>query len=834
MAVGSARVALAVLAAQLRDRPLRLLVNIAAIALGIALTAGIYLVNESALAEFARATRELVGSSDLVVRGGRGGFDERLYETLIARPEVRIASPVVELDVALARGGTLPVEGIDPFLAGQLQPAIYAELAGSVLALLEPDAIALSATAARTLKLRVGERLAVRVAGTERLLRVIAVLPESAYAARLGIMDIGVAQWTLGSLGRLQRIDLGLRPGIDAERFAGTVAWPAGVSASSPALENARASSLTRAYRVNLDMLALVALLTGAFLVFATQALSVLRRRQPLALMRALGVTRRELQTALVAEGILIGAVGGLLGTAGGWLIAGGVLALLGGDLGAGLLEGTTARVVLTPLTLGAFVGLGVFVAALSAWWPARQAARIAPARALKSGDETELVGARSGTRLALVLLAAGTACAFGPPVHGLPLFGYAAIALLLFGSVLLVPVVAALWLGLWPEGRAPVARLALAQLRGSVGQSAVSLAAIVVSFSLMVAMSVMVHSFRDSFERWLGQVLPADIYLRVAFGNDTDYVEPAAVARVRALPGIERAEFRRATQVAIAPGQPLVTIIARPLGDDAAGLPLLERVAATATEALPLAYASEAVRDLYGWQAGAQIELPIGGELRHFRLAGIWRDYARSNGSVVVDLAVFERVTGEQRYTEGSFWLAPGASAASVLPGLRAALGAGDSLQLVEVGDLKARSLSLFDRAFAITYALEAVAVAMGLAGVALAFGSQALARRGEFGMLRHLGLRRRDVEAMLAGQGAMVGAVGAVYGLVVGLGLSLVLVYVVNRQSFHWSLDFVVPALPQALVTLALVVAAALTARVSARLATGDAVLRAVREDW
>lgn len=833
MGFGSARVALAVLAAQLRDRPLRLLVNIAAIALGVALTAGIHLVNESALAEFARATRELVGSADLVLRGGRGGFDESLYATLLARPEVRVASPVVELDVALARGGTLPVQGIDPFLAGQLQPAIYAELAGSVLALLESDAIALSASAARTLHLRVGDRLGVRVAGSERELRVVAVLPESAYAARLGIMDIGVAQWTLGSLGRLQRIDLGLRPGIDASRFAGSVAWPAGVTASSPALENARASSLTRAYRVNLDMLALVALLTGAFLVFATQALSVLRRRQPLALLRALGVTRGELQAALVAEGVLIGAVGGLLGTLAGWLIARAVLALLGGDLGAGLLEGTTARVILTPLSLSTFVGLGIAVAAVSAWWPAREAARVAPARALKSGDDSELVGARPGTRLALGLLAVGTGCAFGPPVHGLPVFGYAAIALLLFGAVLLVPVVAALWLRWWPEGRAPVARLGLAQLRGGVGQSAVSLAAIVVSFSLMVAMAVMVHSFRDSFERWLGQVLPADIYLRVAFGNDTDYVAPPALERVRALPGIARAEFRRTTQVAIEPGRPLVTIIARPLGADAAGLPLLER-APGETDALPRAYASEAMRDLYGWQTGARITLPIGGELRPFRVSGIWRDYARSNGSVVIDLATFERLSGERRYTEGSFWLAPGTSAGSVLPALRQALGAGDSLALVEVGDLKARSLSLFDRAFAITYALEAVAVAIGLAGVALAFGSQALARRGEFGMLRHLGLRRGDVQRMLAGQGAMVGAVGAVYGLIVGLGLSLVLVYVVNRQSFHWSLDFVVPVWPLALVTLALIAAAALTARVSARLATGEAVLRAVREDW
>ena len=833
MGWSSARVALGVFVAQLRDRPLRLLITIAAIALGVALTSGVYLVNESALAEFARATRQLVGESDLVVRGGRSGFDERLYATLAARPEVRIASPVVELDVALARGGTLPVQGIDPFLAGMLQPTLYADLAGSFLRLLDSDAIALSASAARSLGLRLGERLVVRVAGVERELRVVAVLPQIAYGRRLGIMDIGVAQWALGSLGRLQRIDLELAPGVDGARFSRSVAWPAGVAAASPDLENARAANLTRAYRVNLDMLALVALLTGAFLVFATQALSVLRRRQHFALLRALGVRRGELTAALLAEGVAIGAVGGLLGTLAGWLIASGVLAVLGGDLGAGLIEGTTARVIVTPGTLAAFVATGILVAAAGAWLPARRAAAIAPARALKSGDETQLVATRHGPRIALLLLLAGAGCAFGPAVRGLPLFGYASIALLLFGAVLLMPVVAARSLSRWPESRLPVARLALAQLRGSVDQSAVSLAAIVVSFSLMVAMVVMVHSFRDSFERWLGAVLPADVYLRVAAGSDTDYLSPSDVVRAASVAGIARAEGRRSLQISLAPGQPLVALIARPLGGNVAGLPLAERAAPDASAAPP-AYVSEAIRDLYGWQPGQLVSLPIAGRQYRFRIAGIWRDYARSSGSVVVDLATYERLSGEQRYTEGSFWLAAGASPEAVMSRLRATLGGGESLQLIEAGALKRRSLSLFDRAFAITYALEAVAVAIGLAGVALAFGAQALARRGEFGMLRHLGLRRRDVQSMLAGQGALVGTLGALYGLLVGLGLSLVLVFVVNRQSFHWTLEFVVPVVALASVTVTLIAAAALTARWSARLATGDAVLRAVREDW
>jgi putative ABC transport system permease protein len=164
----------------------------------------------------------------------------------------------------------------------------------------------------------------------------------------------------------------------------------------------------------------------------------------------------------------------------------------------------------------------------------------------------------------------------------------------------------------------------------------------------------------------------------------------------------------------------------------------------------------------------------------------------------------------------------------------VRAVLGSDDAVRLLEATALKRRSLAAFDRAFAITYALEAIAVAIGLLGVGLAFALQALARRAEFGMLRHLGLTRGDVLAMLSREGALLGALGALYGLLVGVGLSVVLVFVVNRQSFHWSLQYVVPAGQLALVAALLIVAAALTARLTGRVATGEGVVRAVREDW
>ena len=827
------QVALRVLAAQLRDRPLRLAVSIGAIALGIALTAGVYLVNASALAEFGRATRALTGSADLVIDGGRAGLDEALYATLARHADVAVASPVLEVEAAVAAGGSLTVLGVDPFLAGHLQPSLYADLTGSFFELLDPDAIALSAAAAQSLHSGRGATLELRIGEHVHALHVIAVLPETAYPRALGIMDIGSAQWSLARLGRLTRIELRLRPGVDASRFAASLPLPAGVVAATPAAVEGRAAAFTRAYRVNLNMLALVALLTGAFLVFATQALSTLRRRGQFALLRALGVCRGEIEAAVLLEGALVGTVGGALGTALGWFIASLTLAHFGGDLGARMLDGAEVAVAAPPLVCLAFVLLGAVVAVAGSWLPARRVAGLAPARALKGGDPDFALLSARGARLGVGLVLMGAAVAFLPPVDGLPVAGYCAIALMLFGAVLLVPAFAAAALALLPAGRGAIARLTLAQLKGTVAQSAVSLAAVVVSFSLMVAMAIMVHSFRDSFERWLGEVLPADVYLRATPGTETVLFSPDAAATVAALPGVVRSEFRRTLPLELAADRPAVALIARPLDSAAlASLPWIQR--APSLPGRPTVYISEAVRDLYGIEPGASFQLPLAGRRFEVYVGGVWRDYARSNGAIAIERSLYESWTQDMNATEGAVWLAPGATASAVEAALAKRLGLGASLELIETTTLKARSLAAFDRAFAITYLLEAIAVAIGLAGVAFAFASQALARRAEFGMLRHVGCSHRQLRALLAGEGALLGVLGALYGLLVGGALSLVLVYVVNRQSFHWSLSFVVPVGQLALVSAALIAAAAVTARVAARSVLGGSAVRAVREDW
>jgi len=822
--------------AQWRQQPLRMFVTVLTLACGVALFSGIWLVNDAALHEFDRAARTLTGTADVIVRGPRGGFPERLYAELVRHPGVSRASPVIEMDVTLPAGrGTLRILGIDPFRAAALQPALTGEFAGRLEELFRADGIFLSVAAAEKLGVVRGGRFEVAVGEQRHSLQVLGLLSQEAYPEPLGIMDVASAQWTLDRLGVLDRIDLQLAPGVRLAESGNalTPLLPPGVQAIPARVERARAASATRAYRVNLNMLALVSLLAGAMLLFATQALSILRRRSSLALLRALGVTRGGLERALLAEGVIVGALGSVLGVLLGHMLAALLLARAGGSLGL-MQSASLAALRPQPLAWAGFVLLGTLLAAFGAWLPAREVARRPPARALKAGDAEAVSAAAPRLPAGLALLVAGALLAPLPPVGGLPVFGYGAITVLLLGALLVLPAVSAWLLALLPAGgRAPIAT-ALAQLRGSVGQITIGLAAVITSFSLMVAMAIMVHSFRESFDRWLGRQLPADLQLRAPRGSDTRLLTSADQQRLRGIAGVAAVEFRRETALLLAADEAPVTLIARDRtpADPGSTLPLLESVPLPAG-ADPV-WISEAMQDLYGVRAGARLSLPIAGRERTLFVAGVFRDYGRSTGSVVLPRARFVAYTGDARASDAALWLEPGQGVDRVIAALRRGLANGDALEVRTTDEVRRIALGNFDRAFLVTHVLEAAAVLIGLVGIALAGTATALARRAEFGMLRHLGMLRRQVVAMLGAEGLLVGAIGTVGGLVLGAGLSLVLVYVVNRQSFNWSIDLYVPVWRLVALCAALLFAACLASVAGARVALDRSVLRAVREDW
>ena len=842
------------IAGEWRAHPVRILTAIVAITIGVALGFAVHLVNTSALDRFARGLASVNGGADLRIAGATGrGFDERLYPRVAHLPGIAAASPVVMLHARIG-GEAVDLLGLDVLRAAAVTPALLPrpDRANGMLTMFDPRSLFLSRAALAGG--HVGDVVAAVVDGHAEPFVIAGTLPGVGGRA-LGAIDIAAAQDRFGRLGRIDRIDLKLAEGADTGGVRAAIAavLPGDAVVASAAGDAGSTDALSRAYRVNLDMLALVALLTGAFLVYSAQALSIARRRPHFALLRVLGAPRRLVMGQLLAEGLVLGVVGAGLGILLGAALAAAVLRLVGGDLGSGYFAGGEAPPLhFAPGAAFGFAGLGIAAALLGGLWPAREAARVAPAVALKNiGDAAD---PRRQPRIApaLVLALAGGVCASMPAVGGIALLGYGAIGLLLAAGIAAMP-----WLArtlLAPVARrpfaSPVAGLAIGRLWGAPSQAAVALSGIVASVGLMIAMAVMVASFRGSVDDWLGQILSADLYLSA--GGDTPF-DPALQARLAAVPGVEVIRFGAQHPIALAPDRPAVTLVVRT--DPARDEPAIGREAPVPAGLLAVRVSEPAAR-LYRLSPGSTLFLPLGTRPVPAAVTAVYRDYARQEGAVAIDGRSYDRLTGDaygNTLTGGvgndvliggggiargdaAITLAPGADARATMAALRQALPRtiADTVQIVPTRALKARALAIFDRSFAITYGLELIAILVGLAGVAATASAQTIARTREFGMLRHLGVTRRQIVAMLGIEGALLGLVGGIAGVALGCVMAQVLIRVVNPQSFNWTMETRLPAGLLAGVTLALVLASTVTAMLAGRRAVSADAVRAVREDW
>jgi putative ABC transport system permease protein len=841
---------------ELRHHPWRNAAAVVAVMLGVALAFSVQLINASALDEFSQAVRSVNGQPDLELRGVQGSFDETLYARVAALPQVSVASPVLEFSTYALTDRServlLRVVGVDALVVAAVAPALMPLPAAGAdrLAIFSPRSVFLNATARErlgddTLQLQSGLQLkTVTQAGSV-----------SASGAPLAVMDIGAAQELFGKQGQLTRLDLRLQAGADRAAFVRALQsdpnWPPDVTVTEPGDAASQVSNLSRAYRVNLTVLALIALFTGAFLVFSVLSLSVAKRAQQFALLGVLGLSGRDRLRLVLWESLALGLVGSAAGIALGTALAALALSLLGGDLGGGYFAGVAPTLQWSSGAALVYGALGVLAALVGGWWPARQAQRLPPAQTLKGlgGDQVT----RRSHWLSIILIAASALLARAPAVFDIPLAAYASVALLLVGGITALPWLVALLLDqLAPlVARHTLPMLAVERARRVRESAAVAVSGVVASLSLAVALTVMVASFRDSVTQWLDRVLPADLYVRSAGNlgaNDTVYFSPEFVQAAAQITGVQRVQAQRQMALLLDPARPAVALIARELQDPARSLPLMG-------EPLPVPpgqigiYVTEAMLDLHGARLGT-VFAPLSASFKPlapveparpatFFVAGVWRDYARQSGAIAMDKRVFEQLTGDRRANDLALWLNDQTQVPRVQQALRNLAdplenGAGQLLEFGTASQIRASTLKMFDRSFAVTYWLQAVAIGIGLFGVAASFSAQVLARRKEFGLLAHLGLTRRQILAVVAFEGAAWTSLGAMAGLALGLAVSVVLVHVVNPQSFHWTMELMLPWLRLLALCLAVVAAGTVTAWLAGRAAAGKDAVLAVKEDW
>jgi putative ABC transport system permease protein len=847
---------------ELRHHPWRNAAAVLAVMLGVALAFSVHLINNSALSEFSQAVRAVNGQPDLELRAVQGSFDESLYARVANHPQVAMASPVLEitsygLDAKSdsTRRQALRIIGVDALAVASIAPALMPVPFEDAerMALFLPATVFLNPAARQVfssnrLQLQDGLQLrSVLVAGSV-----------NAGGGPLAVMDIGAAQDLFGRAGQLSRIDVRLKTGTDMRSFAESLQLPPGITASAPGDDAERVSNLSRAYRVNLTVLALVALFTGAFLVFSVLSLSVAKRAQQFALLGVLGLSGRERLQIVLIESLALGVVGSVAGIALGTGLAALALRLLGGDLGGGYFSGVAPALQWSSGAALTYGALGVVAAGVGGWWPARAAQKLPPAQTLKGLGVAP--GGGSSHWLSLLLLAAGGLLALLPPVFGIPLAAYFSVGLLLVGGITALPWLITLLydrLSPWVAHRL-LPLLAVERARRVRESAAVAVSGVVASLSLAVALTVMVASFRDSVTHWLDVVLPADLYVRTTLStsaSDAAYFSPGFVESLGGLAGVARVSTLRSTPLLLDAGKPAVTLISRPIDDPATSLPMVGAALPVPDGQIGI-YVSEAMVDLYGARPGT-VFLPLSQSFsalaqsgraqaaidsianQKFYVAGVWRDYARQFGAIAMPQRDFERLSGDRRVNDVALWLNGNVPDADVQQAIRQLAdaqspGGGALLEMASVSQIRTTSLKIFDRSFAVTYWLQGVAIAIGLFGVAASFSAQVLARRKEFGLLVHLGLTRRQILTVVAGEGAAWTVIGAFAGLALGLAVSTVLVFVVNPQSFHWTMDLQVPWARLLLLCAAVVAAGTLTAWLAGRSAAGRDAVLAVKEDW
>ncbi|MGE0813424.1 MAG: FtsX-like permease family protein [Vicinamibacterales bacterium] len=870
--------------------PVRTLTTVGGIALGIAVVVAIQLTNASSVRGFETALDTVSGRAAIEITG-TGGIDETLLPDLGWLREIGVASPVIEGEMALVTADASPdaraprteavkVLGVDilrdqvvrdygvsAYLAGDT--AVERPDDGQMPLVLSSESLFALLTSPRSVV--ISEKLAWRrgyalgseiqlLAGDRVGTYVVRALLQDKGPARVMdgnfvLMDIAAAQLAFDRLGRIDRLDVQVaheagaldpsRAPTSDELAAAEAAiarrLPPGLTATTPARRGRQVEKMLSAFHLNLSALSWVALVVGLFLVYNTATVSVLTRRDEVGMLRALGVTRRQIVGLFLGEAAAMGFAGTVLGIGLGRLIADSAVGATSATVSAIYIATAAAPPALTPALLLLAFAIGVPLSLLAALVPALEASRVPPTSAIRGSDrlETRIRLRGRSVVVPLVVLAVAWGLAQLGPVDGRPIFGYASAFVIILGVSLLVPA-----LVFWaarvlarPFGRlfGVVGRLALAHFTAAIPRLAISISALSVALAMMVAIAIMVGSFRETVVYWVGQTLQADLFVGPGVRPTTgsaQTISPEILAAVSAHPDVEAVDTFRNLDL-VYQGN-LVVLgagrfdVMRAHGhllfkSPADGMAALDRAAGT-----DAVLVSEAFATKYHASTGDTLRIDTPAGARPFTVAGVYYDYAVDRGIVMMDRPVFTRYYGELPTTGATLYLRDGADPERVRRDLLASFDEGHRAFIYTNRALRAEVMRVFDSTFSITYALEIIAVAVAMLGVAGTLLTLVLERRRELAMLRLVGALKRQVQRVVVLEAVLIGATSMGIGLVVGLVLSLLLVYVINVQSFGWTIQFRVPVLFLAQVSVAIVAATAVAGLIPARRATTLAVER------
>jgi putative ABC transport system permease protein len=801
-----------------RRRPIRALLPVVGVAIGVAAVAAIHHANRSVIESFRESARAMAGRSDLVVVGARG-----VPLDAIARLRFlwRIGSfaPLVSGSAVLddGTGEVVSILGTDYGAEGAVRDMrLVAPTTGAERArLLSSGTVLLPISFASRHGFRIGSRVPLSSGGVRTQVTVGGLLAVSGLARAAGgdmlVTDLFTAGRLVGKSGFVDRVDVVLDPGVSADATRREIArrLPPGLSVEPAGRAALAAGRMARAFRFNLNALGSLTLLVGMFLVANAVSISVLRRRPEIATLRSLGASRASIFAAFAVEGLAVGAAGTLAGEVGGLVLARIALSAVSGTVSSVYAPAAKISAAGFGAPVLAAAAAGALSSFLAVLLPAVEATRVPPAPAMRPGS-TEQVRRRrlwpraAGAALALVFAAV---LSRAKPVAGFPYFGFAAVALVVVALALVSPIAvragAESTRPLLARFFGPAGRLATASFGGSLARNAVAVTALAMALGMTLAMITTVASMRETVRTWVESSLRADVWVRPASGRAGAIVGdlPAEIVPfLQSVSGVAAVDPIRVREASDASGRALTVgasdfrVLAR-----AGGAPLLDgrdsRKTAEAARREREVLVSEPYARRFGASRGdvASLQTPKG--VRSFRIAGVYRDFANDRGTVLFDRSLYLDLFGDTRVTSAGILARDGVSPDDLRRRIRAALHGRFAVDVTTNRELRRQVLRIFDRTFAVTRALEGIAVAVAVLGIANALVASAVERRRSFGLLRALGASRRQIRSAVLLEALLAGGVATVAAVAAGAAFAALLIGVINPQSFGWSF---VPRVP------------------------------------
>jgi len=574
---------------------------------------------------------------------------------------------------------------------------------------------------------------------------------------------------------------------------------------------------MSKAFMTNLTAMSLLALLVGLFLIFNSVNFSVLQRRALIGVLRALGLTRRQLLTMILVEAGLLGIVAAVFGVALGILLGEQLLELV-----ARTINDLYFRVNVTSVNVDAFSvtkGLvaGVGAALVAAALPAIEATAYEPRLAMMRSTLEQrarhvlptvaLTGAGLMIAAIVLILASGTNLVAGLAAVFLMILGFALCVPLFvrFAATVTAPAAAALG--------GTTARMAVAGIASGLSRTGIAIVALAVAMSATIGVSIMVDSFRGSVSEWLEQTLQADVYI----GTQRGSMDPTLIDAIGNLDGVEALSTRKRAWVEDENGRTQLRVFEMPPASYA-GTEILDAEPATvwpAWESTDAVLVSEPYSYQYGMRAGDSIVLPTDQGPREFLVAATFQSYDINASGVMMSRATYARHYDDDTIDSLGLYLANGVSADMIVDKVVAVSRNQQELYVASNAGLREESMRIFDRTFVITDVLYWLTLGVAFIGILSAMLALQLERARESATLRALGMTPVQVGSMITAQTGVIGLLSGLAAVPLGVVMAWVLIKVINRRAFGWQIDMsITPDI--LLVAVAFSIAAALLAGV------------------